>query len=106
MLATPTVYCLTPSRAFSRTPARATTLIRDIKRKSMRMKRSCSFRLDTTPGRFVQLDEEEMTVEQRLRRLVFAMIDDLWMELRRYGSTHSMFGELCHRIEARDADLG
>ena len=60
MLATPTVYCLTPSRAFSRTPARATTLIRDIKRKSMRMKRSCSFRLDTTPGRFVQLDEEEI----------------------------------------------
>ena len=60
MLATPTVYCLTPSRPFTRTPARATTLIRDIKRKSLRIKRSCSFRLDTTPGRFVQLDEDEV----------------------------------------------
>ena len=71
MLATPTVYCLTPSRAFSRTPARATTLIRDIKRKSMRMKRSCSFRLDTTPGRFVQLDEEEIRekyIEEIMKR--------------------------------------
>ena len=75
MLATPTVYCLTPSRPFSRTPARATTIIRDIKRKSMRVKRSCSFRLDTTPGRFVQLDEEEIRekyIEEIMRRRALA----------------------------------
>ena len=75
MLATPTVYCLTPSRPFSRTPARATTLIRDIKRKSMRMKRSSSFRLDTTPGKFVQLSEEEIRekyIEEIMRRRALA----------------------------------
>ena len=37
----------------------------------MRVKRSCSFRLDTTPGRFVQLDEEEIRekyIEEILRQ--------------------------------------
>ena len=75
MLATPTVYSLTPSRAFSRTPGRASTIIRDIKRRSMRVKRSCSFRLDTTPGRFVQLDEEEIRekyIEEIMRRRALA----------------------------------
>ena len=54
---------MTPSRTpFSRLPSRASTIIRDVKRKSFRLKRqSCSsFRLDTTPGTFVRLCEDEV----------------------------------------------
>ena len=55
-------YCVTPVRAapFSRLPSRASTIMRDVKRRSMRIKRSASFRLDTTPGTFVKLCEEEV----------------------------------------------
>ena len=54
-------YCVTPSRApFTRLPSRASTIIRDVRRKSLRIKRSCSFRLDTTPGTFVRLCEDEV----------------------------------------------
>ena len=64
MFATATAgYCVTPSRTpFSRLPSRASTIIRDVKRKSFRLKRqSCSsFRLDTTPGTFVRLCEDEV----------------------------------------------
>ena len=65
MFATATAgYCVTPgSRTpFSRLPSRASTIIRDVRRKSMRIKRSCSFRLDMTmtPGTFVRLGEDEV----------------------------------------------
>ena len=54
-------YCVTPSRQpFSRLPSRASSIIRDVKRKSLRLKRSSSFRLDTTPGTFVRLCEDEV----------------------------------------------
>ena len=54
-------YSVTPSRTpFSRLPTRASTIIRDVRRKSLRIKRSSSFRLDTTPGTFVRLCEDEV----------------------------------------------
>ena len=54
-------YCVTPSREpFSRLPSRASTIIRDVRRKSLRIRRTTSFRLDTTPGTFVRLCEDEV----------------------------------------------
>ena len=51
MFATPTAYCVTPSRTpFSRLPERASTLFREVKRRSVRIKRSCSFQIRNTPG--------------------------------------------------------
>ena len=66
-------YCVTPERgaAFSRLPSRASTIIRDVRRRSMRIRRSASFRLDTTPGTFVRLCEDEVRqkyVEDILKR--------------------------------------
>ena len=43
MFATPTSYSVTPSRKpFMRIPERASTFLRDVKRRSMRVKRSKS----------------------------------------------------------------
>jgi hypothetical protein len=43
MFATPTSYCVTPSRKpFMRIPERASTFLRDVKRRSLRVKRSKS----------------------------------------------------------------
>ena len=54
-------YCVTPERVpFSRLPARASSIMRDVRRRSLRIKTSSSFRLDTTPGTFVRLQEEEV----------------------------------------------
>ena len=53
LFATPSSYCntTTPSRTpFSRIPERASTLFREVKRRSVRIKRSCSFQLKSTPG--------------------------------------------------------
>ena len=66
-------YCVTPVRAapFSRLPSRARTIIRDVKRRSMRLRRSASFQVDTTPGTFVRLCEDEVRqkyVEDILKR--------------------------------------
>ena len=67
-------YCVTPDRGapvFSRLPSRASTIIRDVRRRSMRIRRSASFRLDTTPGTFVRLCEDEVRqkyVEDILKR--------------------------------------
>ena len=51
MFATQTAYCVTPSRTtFSRLPDRASTIFREVKRRSVRIKRSCSFQIKQTPG--------------------------------------------------------
>ena len=68
-------YCVTPVRAapFSRLPSRASTIIRDVRRRSMRLRRSASFQVDTTPGTFVRLCEDEVRqkyVEDILKRKV------------------------------------
>merc|ERR1712038_749422 len=53
MFATPSVYSVTPSRTpFSRIPERASTLFREVKRRSVRIKRSWSFQVRSTPGAF------------------------------------------------------
>lgn len=82
MFATPTSYSLTPSRStpghFARLPERATTILRDVRRRSQRLRRTCSFQqklLTATPGTFVQLGEDEVRekyieeVQQRARKV-------------------------------------
>ena len=89
MFATPTSYNLTPSRNtpghFARLPERATSLLRDVRRRSQRLRRTCSFqqKLSTaTPGTFVRLGEDEVRekyideVHQERARKVRKLNDD------------------------------
>ena len=89
MFATPTSYNLTPSRNtpghFARLPERATSLLRDVRRRSQRLRRTCSFqqKLSTaTPGTFVRIGEDEVRekyideVHQERARKVRKLNDD------------------------------
>ena len=53
MFATPTSYCVTPTRPrpLMRLPERASTFLRDVKRRSLRVKRSKSMVISTPEKR-------------------------------------------------------